>query len=107
MKSFLELDVRTGQFRTFLGDLDIPSAKEIKIERVSYILPANPVLRLMFKILREVFGDNGKIADWTRRWKCAWVVKIGSSKWSEFKDRQKALEFERAMITAKVMNEKE
>jgi len=107
MKSFLELDVRTGQFRTFLDDWDVPSVGEVEITRVSHILPANPLLRLVFRMLRWVFRDKGRVSDWTRRWKCKWVVRIGNKEWSGFKDRQKAIEFERAVITAKVMNKKE
>jgi hypothetical protein len=48
----------------------------IERKRVSHIYPQNLILRTIFKTLRKLFGDNGKIADWTRNWKCKWQVEI-------------------------------
>jgi hypothetical protein len=107
LKSFIELDVHTGEVRTFLGDLDLPDMDVREVKRVSYIYPACLWLRIVFILLRKLFGDSGRVAEWTRRWRCLWEVRIGNQVWTGFQDRQKAIEFERAVITALIINEKE
>jgi hypothetical protein len=76
----------------------------IERKRVSHIYPQNFILRTVFKTLRKLFGDNGKIADWTRNWKCKWQVEILDENKSEkkifkgFKDRKIAIDFEKNFI---------
>jgi len=43
-------------------------------KRGAYVYPLKPAKRALFKALRCWFGSKGKIADWTRRWRCWWVV---------------------------------
>ena len=38
------------------------------------VAPANPQLRRAFLWLRRTFGRRGRVAAWTRRWRCAWIV---------------------------------
>ena len=45
-------------------------------ERFSEITPVNPIKRATFKLLRRMFGEQGKVADWTRRWLCLWECRI-------------------------------
>ena len=43
-------------------------------ERAGYVWPKHPVKRAAFRLLRRVFGDAGRVAAWTRRWRGPWVV---------------------------------
>lgn len=45
-------------------------------ERVSHILPVNKYKKFAFKTLRYVFGETGKISNYTRSWKGPWEVTI-------------------------------
>ena len=42
--------------------------------RVSYLEPTNLFLRLAFRALRFVGGDDSRLAAWTRTWRCQFVV---------------------------------
>jgi hypothetical protein len=76
----------------------------VERKRVSYIYPQNFILRAVFKALRKLLGDDGKIANWTRNWKCKWQVEILDENKSEkkifkgFKDRKTAIKFEKDYI---------
>lgn len=56
----------------FLGGPPPGWSLPIKRSRFSEIIPVNPWLRRMFRVLRFVFGEEGRIASWTRRWRCGW-----------------------------------
>jgi hypothetical protein len=45
-------------------------------QRFSEILPVNPVLYMAFRILRKIFGETGRVSDWTRSWLCKWRATI-------------------------------
>jgi hypothetical protein len=65
-------------------------------KRFSEILPTNPALRAAFRTLRKVFGEDGKVAEFTRRWPCQWratVLETGESMVSN--DREFLLSWER------------
>lgn len=47
-------------------------------KRWSTIKPVSPTLRLLFNTVRYLFGDKGRMADWTRRWPCMWELHIPS-----------------------------
>jgi hypothetical protein len=49
--------------------------KQIR-KRFSEIVPVNPLLLVLFRLLRWMFGENGAVSDWTRRWKCTWSMTI-------------------------------
>jgi hypothetical protein len=40
--------------------------------RASHVQPNNVALRLVFQLLRLVFGDTGAVAATTRAWPCLW-----------------------------------
>ena len=48
-----------------------------QVSRISHVTPTNFVLRVVFNSLRLVFGDYGRVAAFTRRWKCLWQVDFG------------------------------
>lgn len=66
----------TGEV-SFIGALpiDLPLTG-IKRTRVSHIVPVNPIKRAMFRTLRLIFGERGRVADYTRSWTGAWRATI-------------------------------
>ena len=46
---------------------------EVVTKRASHVEPATFWLRVAFRFLR-VFGDKTRVAEWTRRWTCEWLV---------------------------------
>ena len=42
--------------------------------RASHVIPRNFALRGLFFLLRYWLGDKGRMSDFTRSWKCAWIV---------------------------------
>lgn len=44
--------------------------------RFSEIVPLNPVKRAAFRVLRWMFGEEGRVSDWTRTWGCWWEATI-------------------------------
>lgn len=71
--------------------------------RFSEIVPCHrwPWHRLAFRVIRFLFGDTGKAAEWTRRWQCLWVCTIlegrhkGEQRWSW--ERRVLIEWERGI----------
>lgn len=46
----------------------------IQERRGGHVYPARRAPRLAFRALRRLFGGRGRIADWTRSWRCRWIV---------------------------------
>lgn len=94
----IEID-ENGKVHGLYEDLkeifDESSFKVIEKKRFSHIVPENIVKRVFFKILRRLFSDEGKVAQWTRNWKCSWIVTVGNEKYGPFKTRKEAIEFEK------------
>jgi hypothetical protein len=59
--------------------------------RWSEILPCNLELYIWFRILRFLFGERGKVAQWTRRWKCRWRMTVLETGYTETSDDRQAL----------------
>lgn len=71
--------------------------------RASYVEPVNSCLRWCFHRLRKRFGDDGRVARWTRGWSCCWRVNmeilggtiyLGNDFGVPFVSRQEAIDFE-------------
>ncbi|NWC84306.1 hypothetical protein HX798_29100 [Pseudomonas putida] len=67
-------------------------------KRVSKIIPDNFFLRGLFYILRIGFGEVGVVSDWTRSWRCTWLLVIDADSKGRFHDRQEAIRFEKELI---------
>ena len=72
-------------------------------QRLSHIEPTNAVKRWAFHRLRRLFGDEGRVSDWTRRWRCQWRVNFAPTNGDiydrddqgrPFLDRSSAVAFE-------------
>ena len=42
--------------------------------RASHVIPRNFALRGLFYLLRYWLGDKGRMSDFTRSWRCAWII---------------------------------
>jgi hypothetical protein len=88
---------------SFLGDLpaglDLPLANPRR-RRVSTIQPVSLAKRWAFLFLRKVAGDTGRVAAWTRTWKCKWRATIlATGQTAVFENRQAALDWEYEILT--------
>ena len=74
----------------------IPATAPIK--RASHVEPLKLWQAYAFRLLRKVFGDEGRVANWTRDWKCMWIVDCrptgGPLHPLIFVNRARAIEFE-------------
>lgn len=63
----------------------VPIIKQSK-QRFSTIEPLDPLPWLLFKLTRLLFGEQGKVSDWTRSWRVMWIARIKLGRWrgSEF-----------------------
>jgi len=70
----------------------------VRTQRASHVEPDNMVCRLVFHVLRLVFGDKGWMAKFTRYWPCLWRVNIspigGDILAGRWRDRQAAIDAE-------------
>lgn len=68
---------------------------EVKTRRASHVEPDNSTLRVVFHVLRFVFGETGIVSDFTRRWRCLWRVNTapvgGPILTGRWRDRQEAI----------------
>jgi hypothetical protein len=47
--------------------------------RASHVVPAHPVKRLAFRVIRFVVGERGRIAAWCRSWYGPWQVRFADN----------------------------
>ena len=59
---------------TFLMTEAAPVIEGARIARASHVFPRNILLRTIFRVLRFWLGDKGRMSEFTRSWKCAWIV---------------------------------
>jgi hypothetical protein len=67
-------------------------------KRASHVEPGSRYDRWFFHLLRFLFGDKGRVAEWTRTWNCEWRINtspIGGPILPErFRVRQQAIDRE-------------
>lgn len=70
-----------------------------KRKRYSEITPTNPFLFVAFRALRLVFGERGRVAQWTRSWRCEWrMVVLSTGVTSVSTDRAMLIELEHELF---------
>ncbi len=98
----MNLTITTNGELQWLGDLpkdiDLPLAN-VRRRRLSTIVPVKPIKRAMFRILRLIFGDRGRVADYSRSWSGPWRATILATGQTEtFQHRAEAIGWELEMI---------
>lgn len=66
----------------------------VEVKRASHVRPVDPVLKVVFKLLRRAFGDKGRVSDFTRGWRVDWeadMAPMGGPVLGPFNDRASAL----------------
>ena len=75
-RHLVRISKRTGEME-WLGSpppgMVLPAPKR---QRFSEIIPRHRWLRLAFRILRLIFGEDGEVSEWTRLWPCSWEAVI-------------------------------
>jgi len=61
---------------TFLMTEAAPVIEGARTARASHIEPANPLLRVIFHLIRQWLGDKGRMSDFTRAWPILWRVNM-------------------------------
>jgi hypothetical protein len=81
---------------SYVKSNDAPAFEgEYSQRRASNVLPIHPLKFAPFIFLRWLFGDRGRVSEWTRAWKGPHIVQIvGGPELGPFKSRQEALEYE-------------
>ena len=76
--------------------------------RASFVEPLKLWQVCIFRALRAAFGDEGRVANWTRDWKCQWIVDCrpinGPMHLRVFSNRAEAIEFEILWLNQNFLN---
>lgn len=92
MKYLVRIHKGTGSLE-FLGAppprLELPAPVR---RRFSEIVPRRRWPRLAFRVLRRVFGEQGRVAEWTRAWKVEWlaIILLGKFRGAQRVDHDRA-----------------
>jgi hypothetical protein len=54
-------------------------SKTIIRRRASHVEPDSLTLRIIFHLIRKIFGEDGRLGNFTRRWRCIWRVDMSPS----------------------------
>ena len=85
---------------TFLVDADTQALlnESSVIQRASHVEPVSRPLRAGFHGLRSLFGEKGRIANFTRLWPCLWQINLspinGPILDTTYRNRQAAIDAE-------------
>jgi hypothetical protein len=73
-KLYIEPD---GTIRAVANDaLPLDGIGTLTQRRASHVWPCRPATRFAFRVLRSLFGERGRIAEWCRRWHGPWEVRF-------------------------------
>jgi hypothetical protein len=72
---------------------------DLSYRRVSHIWPVHPVKRIAFRLLRALFGERGRVAQWTRQWQGPWqAIIIDTGETFVHQSRRVCLDWEHEVI---------
>lgn len=77
------ITIRRDGTLEWLGDLPLKLPGRKFTKRYSEIVPVRLDLFILFRLLRFLFGERGKVATYTRQWHCLWRMKILSTGYTE------------------------
>ena len=73
----VSIDDATGEARYLVSDASrFLFETGSTVERASHVEPVSRALRVLFYALRELFGEYGRMASFTRAWGCQWRVNL-------------------------------
>lgn len=88
-----------GTCETLDGGQGIVGGVVIERRRVSHIVPVNRFKRAAFHALRIMFGESGRVSDWTRSWRGPWLTRlVGSTRTFVHQSRSACVEWEHEII---------
>lgn len=92
--------IKNGEICGFADEVNFSglNVKSLIKQRVSRIVPKNPFLKIAFYVIRFLAADTSRIAAWTRKWPCQWLVLIDLNTYGPFSNRQDAITFEKDII---------
>lgn len=61
------------------GEFSVETLGNVTKKRYSHIWPSNRVKRAAFRVLRSLFSERGRVAQWCRSWRCTWEVRLVGS----------------------------
>lgn len=84
-----------------IGDMPLELEGTARRQRASHILPVNRVKRAFFTALRTVFGERGRVAEWTRSWVGPWLgVILATGETYTHQSRRVVLDWEHKRLEA-------
>jgi len=99
----VSIDDCTGESKFLVSELSaflLDASSQVK--RASHVEPVSVPFRLLFYVLRFLFGEYGRVASFTRRWCIQWRVNLepvnGPILPGTWKDRQLAIDAEIAWL---------
>jgi len=101
----MKITIKNGNIQGFVDEIKAINKKSIenkKIQRVSLIIPKNKILRFLWITIRRL--NNKKLTEWTRKWKCKWLLIFNNEVIATFKDRENAIKYEKEYIANKNYN---
>jgi len=57
----------------------VRSIGSVTMKRASHVWPCHPVKRTAFRVLRSLFGERGRVAEWCRQWRGPWEVRFATN----------------------------
>jgi len=94
-----------------LDDADIADVLEMlgikQTRRASHVVPCEPLLKCLFRFIRQRVDDKSLLAEFTRLWPCAWEADMapsGGPVLGPFPSRRQALKKERRWLIDNVFH---
>jgi hypothetical protein len=81
---------------------------KVERRRASHVVPAHPVKRQAFRLIRLLVGERGRIAEWLRSWYGPWQVRFAETpRKVEFthQSRRVCIEWEINQLNERLANE--
>jgi|TARA_Y100000310_G_scaffold98201_1_gene95899 hypothetical protein len=98
---------RDGTMRAIVDDVGdlFDGARSVTVRRASHVVPVGRVRGIVYRAIRSVISDHGRMAGWTRCWSGPWLVDLslvgGPSVLGVYATRRVALDAERAWLVEK------